>query len=700
MNSSLNRFHFFILLLFGLAPSAYTQIDTLPPDAELDNQDFIEDVIQSQDPPSTIDFDFNTLFEDLNYYQRKPLNLNKASVKELLELGFSEIQANNLISYREEAGELIAIYELQAVPDFELEFIEQILPYVTVKGDVDDFQISPLKMITQGTNELYLRWNRFLEEQEGFKVDPETGEPDFLGDPNRFYARFRHSYSNKLSYGITAEKDIGEEFFEGSNTQGFDFYSAFFYMKDYNKWLKNLAIGDYSISLGQGLILHSGFGGTKSSQVLAIKKSGRTIRPYSSVNEAGFMRGAAATIGLGSRLEVTAFASQRKRDGNLTDTIFLDNEAVAQFSSLLQSGLHRTTTEIADENAIEQTTFGGAIQYRSRRFSLSANALYDQFDKKLTRRPQPYNRFYFNGDRLLNTSIDYSYIYQNFHFFGETALSDNGAIATVNGLFIGLDKKLDFGLLFRHLPRDYQALNSNVFAETSQGNNETGLYMALEFHPNRSWTWSGFIDFYQHPWLRFQIDAPSRGYEYRTRLTYRIKRKLDIYVEARSEFKDVNAPSNTTKSDFLVTSQLTQFKFHVSNKINKSLELRSRVHVGYFDDGTGRQNGFQMHQDVLFKPVGSPFSFTARYALFDTDGFDIRFYAYENSLLYAFSIPPYFNRGSRFYINVRYKGIRNLTLEGRIAQTYFSDRESVGSGRDEIEGSVRTEVAAQIKYKF
>ncbi len=690
-----------LLPLVLLAASLHAQVDTLNPLIPLENQDFIEDLIQDRSTAEESEFDFNTLFEELEYYRRKPLNLNKATREELADLNIlSELQITRILEFREKAGNFISIYELQAVPDLNLETLQIIRPFITVKGDVDDFQIPIWKMIYEGENELYLRWSRVLETTRGFQVDEDTREPRFAGDPNKLYMRFRHRYSNRLSYGITAEKDAGEDFFTGSNPQGFDFYSAHFYLRNYNKFLNAVAIGDYTISFGQGLILHNGFGGGKSAQVLNIKKSGRTIRPYSSVNESNFFRGVATSVQLNKNFELTAFGSVRNRDGNLTSQDTLDNEPIVLFSSFQESGFHRTINEIEDENAIQQTTFGGNIVFKDNHFNISANVLYDIFDKPFSRRIQPYNAFAFQGDRLLNTSLAYSAIFSNVHFFGETAWSDNGGIATLNGFFLGLDRKLDMGILMRFFERDYQALNANPFAETTQGNNEQGIYLGIDFHPNRNWSWSGYVDLYQHPWLRFRTDAPSRGQEFRTRLTYRIKRKLEVFVEARTETKQLNTPDNETKTDFLSETQLTQIRIHVANKVSKSLELRNRVHIGFFDDGVNQFSGYQMHQDIIFKPMNFPLSFTTRFAIFNTDDYAVRFYVYENDLLYSFSIPAYYDRGTRFYINLRYKGIRNLTLEARFAQTYFSDRESIGGGNDLIEGNTRTELKAQLQYKF
>lgn len=689
------------LLPFFLPLSALAQVDSLqqPPDA---TQQVIEDFLQNTE--SEGEFDFNTIFEELQFYQENPVNLNEAGEEELQSLQLlSDIQILELFNYRRMAGDLISIYELQAVPSFDLLTIRRILPYVTVDAGIDDYQLSIARMLAEGQNELYLRWSRFLEEQQGYSpLEEGQTAQRYLGDPNQFYLRFKHSYSNKLSYGVTAEKDRGEEFFAGSNKQGFDFYSGHIFLKDYNRTIRAVAIGDFAVSFGQGLILYSGFGAGKSSFVMNIKRNARVLRPYTSVNESNFQRGAAATLAFGEHLELTALASYRKRDGNVLepDTTDVEQE-IRQVSSLDIDGLHRTPNEIADEKAIGQTTFGGRLRWKGYSGHIALNALYEQIDAGLALREQPYNRFYFNGDRLFNASLDYSFIFQNFNFFGETAMSDNGAIATLNGLLMGLDRRVDLAVLLRHFPRDYQALFPNPFAETAGARNETGAYLGLEVRPHRYWKLSAYFDAWQHPWLRFDADAPSRGYEYRARLTYFRRRNLEVYLEVRDETKEKNIDKIGGKNNFTLPNRVFQTRLHLAKQVNQALELRSRIDIGFSDNEVNTaQRGFVIYQDVIYKPVGFPLSFTTRFALFDTDGFQARYYSFENNLLYAFSIPAYYNRGTRFYFNLRYRGIRNLTLEGRFAQTYWRNQDGIGSGLEEVLGPRRTEVGAQLKYRF
>jgi hypothetical protein len=98
--------------------------------------------------------------------------------------------------------------------------------------------------------------------------------------------------------------------------------------------------------------------------------------------------------------------------------------------------------------------------------------------------------------------------------------------------------------------------------------------------------------------------------------------------------------------------------------------------------------------------MSKPFFFNIRLQYFETDGYNSRIYAFENDVLYSFSIPVFYDKGYRAYINVNYDVSRRLTAWFRIAHTLLPDRSSIGSGNDEIQGNRRTDVRFQILYGF
>jgi len=668
------------------------------PESEID---MVEDFINNIDADEG--FEFNTLFEALDNAAEKKIDLNRATVEDILELGLiDELAAFSIVQHISKFGKLLALYELQTIDNVSMEDIFNLLPYVSIKGDIDDYNVGLGTMLRRGKNELFLRWSTVLEDQKGF-LPLEEGESGqrYLGSKDRLYTRYRHRYENKLSYGFTAEKDAGEYFFKENNKDGFDFYSAHFFVRNISNRVRAIAIGDFSVRFGQGLILNSGFGRGKSADAVRIKRNGSTLNAYTSVAENDFKRGAGATLGLSKNLEVTVFGSRLKRDANIVVPDTLDQEEFF-FSSLQRSGFHRTQNEIDDEKSITQNTIGGNVKLKANKLTIGANVLYNSFDRPFQRRLQTYNQFLFNGDKLLNTSVDYSYLWKNVQFFGETAMSDNGAIASLNSLLISLDRKTTLALSYRNYDKKYQTLNANGFGETITVNNESGLYMGLEVIPFTEWRFHAYVDIWEHPWLRFNVDTPSTGYEYLARVTYTKRRKMEFYTQFRLEKKQRNNTDLESQFDQLLDVTRMQLRFHYKVKLSSAIELRSRLELSSFTRSNDIDNsyGYMLYQDIIYRPRFSPFSLTSRIALFDTDGYDSRIYAFENDLLYNFSIPAYFNKGIRYYLNLRYKATRSLTLEFRIAQSKFRDLDVISSGLNEIQGNTRTDLKAQVKYSF
>ena len=73
----------------------------------------------------------------------------------------------------------------------------------------------------------------------------------------------------------------------------------------------SVAVGDYTVNLGQGLIYWQSQAFRKSSAVINIKRQSEIIRPYHSAGEYNFNRGVAATISSG-KFEGTLFFSAKK----------------------------------------------------------------------------------------------------------------------------------------------------------------------------------------------------------------------------------------------------------------------------------------------------------------------------------------------------------------------------------------------------
>ncbi|MCC6723413.1 MAG: helix-hairpin-helix domain-containing protein, partial [Saprospiraceae bacterium] len=122
-------------------------------------------------------------------------------------------------------------------------------------------------------------------------------------------------------------------------------------------------------------LVYQGFAPRKRALSTLVSRSGKPLRPFTSVSEYDFFRGAAAIFDLGKKLELLTFASSRQRDANLDTEEGTDDPDAAFATSLQTSGLHRTANELADRGAIQQNSAGASLKYRGRHLQVGANAL-------------------------------------------------------------------------------------------------------------------------------------------------------------------------------------------------------------------------------------------------------------------------------------------------------------------------------------
>ncbi|WP_375416409.1 ComEA family DNA-binding protein [uncultured Hymenobacter sp.] len=676
-----------------------------PPDLDRLTQELFAEITSDQVP-------YEDLYETLLQYYQTPLNLNTATREQLRALLLlSETQIGALLAHRAATGELLSLYELQIVPGFDLRTIYRVAPFVVVSSADANGQRGPLwqRIKNEDNNALFLRYERVLQARKGYAAsDTFQGRPTtrYLGSPDKLVLRYRVSHSRDFSLGVTAEKDAGEPLAwrPGRRQFGADYVSAHFVVQERGK-LRTLALGDYQLQFGQGLLLSSGLAVGKGAETITtLRRSSVGVRPYAALLENSFFRGAAATYQLTARVAATAFASYKHVDANLqqrADSL----AAVDEFSSgLLLTGLHRTATEQANRQRLAETVGGGNLEFSSRegRFSAGLTVVGTHFDTPLLKRDEPYNRFEFRGQNNLSLGLHYSYAWRNLLWFGETARSASGGVGTVNGVLASLAANVDAAVLTRHFTPDFHTLYGNAFSENTRNINETGLYLGLKVRPAAKWEVSAYYDQFRFPWLRYQVTAPSRGHDALLRLAYAPSKTSLLYLQVRQREKPYNLPSDPARPLPLPAPQTRRsLLLYLNTQPLPALELRTRLQASQLRDDIGLpwRRGYLLAQDVSVQP-SRKLKISARYALFDTDDYDTRQYVFEQDILYAVSIPALSGQGTRVYLLTQISVNQHFTLWLRYANTHFRHQTTVGSGLEEIQGNERSEVKAQVRYKF
>ncbi len=659
--------------------------------------EFISEQLESES------IDLTDVFEQLNFLFDHPLNLNGATFEDLQLLNLlSDVQINDLLLHRKQFGKFITIYELQTLRYWDMQTIEMVLPFVRVDDKLDQLHVSLKEAFQQGKFEMFLRYQTTVENKEGYADVPDSIKANsnsyYHGNKDRYYTRLRFSYRTNLSVGITAEKDPGEQFFRGNQKYGFDFYSAHAFYKG-GKYIRSVALGDYQVQIGQGLNLWSGYAFGKTADVTNVKKSANSLKPYTSVDETRFLRGAAIEFGY-KNFELTVFGSYKGVDATIiNDSLVEEQEFV---SSINLTGFHRTNSEVARKNQLNEIIAGGNLRYRRRSLQLGVAAVYYGYDKSFAKDTLPYNRFDFRGKSMMGLSADYSWVVRNFNFFGELSTSTySGGLATIHGVLFSLDQRASMSVVYRNYARDYQTFYNAGFAEGSRVQNESGLYAGLKINLSRSLSVNTYFDLFKFPWMKYQVDGPTNGNEFMIQPTYKPSRNIEVYARFREQRRQRNSRDTDATITELEDVIQRNYRINFSYKVMEGVQLKSRIeYVTINRLSNAPEDGIILTQDIVYKPKSFPLDVALRYALFDTDSYDTRIYSFESNALYVFSVPAYYYRGSRAYALIRYTFFRKFDLWVRYGVNIYANRKSLGSGPEEIIGNTKSDITLQLRMKF
>jgi hypothetical protein len=649
------------------------------------------------------ELDLTNIFDQLNYFFDNPINLNNTNADELRSLGLlTEVQITDALLHIDRFGKFISIYELQSLKYWDLNTISLVLPFVKVDDRLENIHITFRDAIKNGKIEWYTRYQRTPERKKGYTAVSDSilnnSNGYYHGNADKYYTRFRYTYRTNISLGVTAEKDPGEEFFKGSQKNGFDYYSFHAFYKG-GKYVRAVAAGDYQIQIGQGLNTWSGYAFGKSADIFSTKKAANLLRPYTSVDENRFFRGGAAIIGY-KKLNLMTFYSNKKIDGSgINDSLTDDLEFV---TTIDLSGLHRTNSEIAKKNKLNEQVIGNYLSYNSIRFNAGIAVVNQQYSQALQKDTIPYNLYAFRGKSTTAISGDYNFVLRNFNFFGEVSYSTHSkSFAQLHGLMAILDPNVSISVIYRNYSKGYYSFYNNGFSEGSNTQNESGLFSGIKIRLAPAWTISSYIDFFRFPWLKYQVDAPSKGYEFLVQPTYRPNKVFELYARFRQQVRQKNSRDSDGTITPIENVIQNNYRLNLSYKVLESFTLKSRLeYVTINRKSNAAEDGWIFTQDFLFKPKNLPFDLTLRYALFDTDSYDTRIYTFENNALYVFSIPAYYYQGSRAYALIRFSFLRHCDLWIRYGTYLYSNKKVISSGPEEIKGSKKSDITVQLRVSF
>lgn len=670
----------FLFILF------FTRLITLQAQTSDDVYSWASEIVESLSEDDD-DHDYSYLIEDLVRIYNNPIDINKASKEDLEQIGFlNSIQIENLLYHIYVNGPLGSIYELQAVEGFDKKILEWLEPLVFFVSDGVKYKTF------KPHGDFFLRSRFTVETPAGYNSDGEE-TPAFKGDKYLLYSRFEASLTKNFEAGFIAEKDPGEPMFN-SDISTMDYLSGYVSWKS-EKFVKQVIVGQYKISAGEGLVLQSGTSNRKSSMVTSVANKNNSVRPSLSVNESSGLSGILILLG-SKKFSVTPFLSVRKRDGSFS----VDDNGDSVITGFSTDGYHRTISELSSRKNIRETVYGLQGKYFLKHFTIETGFLEYNINYPLIPADQPYNLYYFRGNHNSNSWLAVDGSIRKVYLFSEIAFNNGLDPALWGGLLFSPGGDASMVISYRRIPVDFKAPFGAPLTESSKSAGETGFYSGLQIGLPAGLSLSAYFDYFKFNWLQYQLKAPSDGYDLLATLTHKSGSKWENSFRFRYREKMVNL--STDEPDYPVGTRC-QTQFRVQSRFTPLKQWSFTTRCDYHKvkiPGKSVPSGFYLGQEIRYNHPGNKWNIITRYGIIDVEDYETRIYVYEPDVLYSLTTPAYYGQGSRWIVMGKYTIAKNLDLWARYSWWHYTNRESTGSGNTLIDSNVIREFRFQIRKRF
>lgn len=604
--------------------------------AQTDIEQIIEDIYATAiEDGRTIELD--ELTSTLHELAVHPINLNQATEKDLERMLFLTYdQIDDILFYVyehpfESTKELLLIRSLK---DYD---VRNLLPFV-VAGEPKKDKLEAYEVFRYSKQELDIR-------ADARQIENNAPDPFYL------HIKYKFNFSNQIQLGLRMEHDVAEPWFSPKKTFGFDYYGGYCQLNDISKHVQTIVLGDFRASFGQGLVVNNALD-LEGKQSFTSRKgvSQEGLKKYGGLDEYHFFRGAGTTL-LWKFDKVShslsAFYSAKKVDANVNNNCF---------PSIVQTGYHRTETELAHKREEWQQVAGVNYTLTGNRFRVGFTAIENVFLDTLMPKPTYYNTNYFTGKQQFVAGINYNYLFSRFILFGEVAVAENSkwGVANITGLSCKVAQDTRLTLLYRYFSPHFDNLFASAFGESSRINDENGLYLGTEVKNLHNWVFSAYVDGWYFAFPKSQIKTSSAGWDVFAQAKYYANNQLEMNWRVRAKHK----------------GNLEKYAFHYQLIWqNPNWRLKTLVDANMTAD---KHYGLLIMQELKYSFSKVPLSLQLVLSGFDAKNYDNRIYAYESDVLYAFSLPMTYGVGGKWNFNLCYKPCKQVALYLKVGEFLYA----------------------------
>lgn len=347
-----------------------------------------------------------------------PLDINSATEEELEAFPlFSPFQVASLLEYREQYGMILSRGELEQVDGFNGEKVDNLLPFISFGGSSSicpstEERISH-KIVLRGTG----------------KFEAE--------DPWGYYGKYQFKVGDKLQVGSTVSSNgVSAHLKVGGVSLGDKFL------------IRSGVVGDYSVRLGQGLLVWNSFSLSGAGDPSSLLKLGGMVVPYTASSPEEAFRGVGLSLGYAERVEASLFYSEQS-----------------------------------------DRVVGGSVAFRGDRWRVGVNALASS-----------------EGGGV---SIDGVCSIGRFRLFSEGAIDFDGDGAILCGVVAPVTGSFECSALVRWYSPEYSAKYAGAFSSISSSKDQVGGFVNMMWTPIPGIVWRGTMDVVYYPAPRWGVKVPS-----------------------------------------------------------------------------------------------------------------------------------------------------------------------------------------------
>jgi len=562
------------------------------------------------------------------------LDLNRANTEQFTSCGlFSPKEVSALFAHRARFGTFLSVYELVQY----LENPERLL-------EIKDFIRCDRNVLKPKPK------NQFLTRLTA--KDIQEGQVDLA-----VRSRLKVDVDNQLSFRFLADRDAGELWFTENEYPDHVSGSVTHISKQGTKYIA----GDYRVNMGCGLVLGSMFGVGKSYSIYSLYRPPVALQALATGNEFDYHRGLAFHR-LKGKSAITAFLSARNCDvTGATDSTFRGFDL---------SGVHVRPTEQTKIPTTGARLIGIGWTHHVRKTEIGVHGYGVQFDKTFEPRPDIYNAATLGNKKAGKLGVFVKRSLNGGFAFGELAIDHHHNHAFVGGILTSLGPRWNFGAVHRSVASGYYNFHNRFFSEFSSGDNEVGLFAQLTGKLNHNWEISLSNDIFTRPWFE-RNQSPFDVYsEQQFEVVYQPSKRNRFSIRWST-----NRPASSSNiGEHQPNDRVKKCRLHIRSELTKNLRYQFRYNTAYYRLKQGMNHSSLLYHDIRWSP-SKKLRLSARILFANIPDYDLRLYAYENDVLYQFSVPGSFEDQVRSYVLLLYKPIKALRFELKLSTNTTVKRE-------------------------